>query len=567
MLLEMSIENFILIRQLSLSFNKGLNVFTGETGAGKSMIIGGINAGLGEKIQGDVVGFNADKAVIQLVFQVESRAVLDLLNQVGVDLEDDILIISREIFPSHRSVVRMNGRIVTLAVLKEVSAYLLDIHGQHAHQALLYPKNHLYYLDLMGDQSHQTLLREVEVAYAAVKTAQAAIKEHEDKIVDVDVDYLRFQINEIDSLNLKPEDEEGLEQKYAYYKNMEEIFSTIQQVQGAFTSDDHPYGLKDIITQCSQWIHKISSYDGRLSEIADQIDGLMYQIDDLNGDLRQYADHLDVDEEEMYQVEARMNEINTLKIKHGTTIDVIINKRNHLMETLQEAENYEAISFELHEDIKAKKKDYLESAGALHDSRLILKEVFENKVTAEMKMLNMAHGQFEVSFQENQLSPGAYKLSKLGIDDISFNISTNPGMPLGPLSKIASGGEISRIMLAIKMALAHNDQVTTLVFDEVDTGISGHTARIVGEKMHLMTKNYQVILITHLPQITVMADHHFKIDKMVVNGLTESSVFTVNSDLQLKEIARMLSGNEDSQVAIQNAEEMIMNARLFKVSQ
>lgn len=566
MLLEMGIENFILIKKLNLTFKEGLNVFTGETGAGKSMIIGGINIGLGEKVPDHVVGFGAEKAVIQLVFSVENQDVELILEDYGVTLEEGLLIITREIFVSNRTVVRMNGRMVTLSVLKEVSKLLIDVHGQHAHQALLYPKNHMHYLDLMGDDDHQRLIVQVEEAYKNIKTSQGQLKQLQEENFDIDRDYILFQMQEIDALNLKGDEESSLEQKFDYYKNMELIFRNMQLIQESFSSDENPYSLKETLINCSKWINPLSSYDDDLKSISDTLHSIMYTVDDLNHDIRRFVDQLEVDEEDMFEVESRMNAINGLKLKHGKTVEDILNKRQTLALTLKNADehlsNLEDLKLELH----GYKKKYLELAGQLNHSRLEIKGPFEERVMAEMAMLNMADGVFQVTFEESNLEEGAFRLSKSGVDQVSFLISTNPGMPLSPLSKVASGGEISRMMLAIKMALSHHDDVKTLVFDEVDTGISGTTALIVGEKMHLLTKNYQVILITHLPQIAVMADGHFKIDKAVADNITESSVFKIEDGQRLKEMARMLSGKQSSAIAIENAHEMFRDAEKFKKS-
>lgn len=564
MLLEMGIENFILIKKLNISFTNGLNVFTGETGAGKSMIIGGINIGLGEKISDDVVGIFGDKAVIQLVFSVENPEVSEILVSNGIDLEDQMLIITREIFPSHRSVVRMNGRVVTLSVLKEVSSHLIDIHGQHAHQALLYPKNHLHYLDLMGDNTHDRLIKSVEKSYKRIKDLESQIKDIEEDQSPVDEDYLSFQIQEIDALNLKEDEDEALSQKYGYYKNIEMIFKNMQQIYDAFSGDDNPYSIKDTSTKCSQLMQPVAAFDPVLTDLSDNLQSLVYQIDDIGLEIRRYIEGLEVDEAEMHEVESRMNAVNDLKLKHGKTITDILNKRDKLQKQLSDKLGKQDQLNHFRKLLMDEKKIYLDQAQKLHESRHQLVADFENHVMDEMSLLNMIDGQFKVDFQDNNLEAGAYRLSKNGFDQVSFLISTNPGMALSPLSKVASGGEISRMMLAIKMALAHHDEVRTLVFDEVDTGISGATALVVGEKMHQLTINYQVLLITHLAQIAIMADQHFMIDKVIEGQRTETKVRTLNSSERQKEIARMLSGDETSKISIENAQEMMENAQKFK---
>jgi DNA repair protein RecN (Recombination protein N) len=308
----------------------------------------------------------------------------------------------------------------------------------------------------------------------------------------------------------------------------------------------------------------VTEFDPVLNNIFENFQSVVYQIDDIGVEIRRYIEGLDVDEAEMYEVENRMNAVNALKIKHGKTIRDILYKRDDLEKQLIQKQNKLEQFNQLEQSLINEKKAYLERSQQLHESRKALVPDFETHVMKEMALLNMKEGLFKVQFEDNNLEVGAYRLSKNGFDQVSFLISTNPGMPLSPLSKVASGGEISRMMLSIKMALAHHDEVHTLVFDEVDTGISGATALVVGEKMHQLTKDYQVLLITHLPQIAIMADRHYLIDKIIESQKTETMVRTLNPSERLKEIARMLSGDENSQISIKNAEEMMENAQKLK---
>ncbi|MBI9012017.1 MAG: DNA repair protein RecN [Clostridiales bacterium] len=566
MLLEMRIENFILIESLNLEFSKGLNVFTGETGAGKSMIIGAINAGLGGKVSADQIRSGANKALIQLVFSVEAEEIIKVLHEIGIDLEDDLVIITREIHPSNRSVVRLNDRVITLSTLKQLSDVLIDIHGQHEHQTLLYPKNHLKYLDLMGSTDHMKLMDLVESSYLHIKKLQHEIQELINSgNADVDVNYLKFQIDEIDALQLTTEDENSLEEKFEYYKNLETIFQnthTVLQVLGG--EDDTTNGIKEMIQSSIKFISDIASFDPKLENYLQQLNDVLYQIDDLQSEFRHYIDGLDVDESEMYEVEQRMNAINELKLKHGRTVADIILKRNILSEQLNQAIHRDEFLNEMNKKIQDAKKIYILQSKELQKSRLKLKTIFETSVLEELSLLNMKTCQFEVAFKETTLGDGEYRLSPNGFDSIEFIISTNPGMDLKPLVKIASGGEISRIMLAIKIALSHHDVINTLVFDEVDTGISGGTAIIVGEKIHKITNDYQVICITHLPQIAIMGDYHFLISKSVDDGLGITHVHHLDDKQKLMEIARMLSGDDQSLTAKQNAKEMLEKAHQYK---
>ncbi len=554
MLIEIRIENFILIESLNLSLDKGLNVFTGETGAGKSMIIGAINAGLGGKVSADLIRSGATKAVVQLVFAIDNPSIFSSIEDMGLDLEDDLLIITREILPSNRSVIRLNDRVITISTLKSLSDLLIDIHGQHEHQSLLYPRNHLKYLDLMGGESHQTLISEVQELYTEIKRVQLEIE----KISDTesgDINYLRYQLQEINTLNLTSEDENDLEEKYEYYKHLELIFQNTQSIT-EILSGDQDTNVKEMLQTVSKLLNSIASYDPKLENYSTQINDVMYQIDDLQSEFRHYLDGLDVDEQEMFETEERMNAVNELKLKYGKTVHDILVKRSEINDQLDKALRRDEILDDLNKAIVSARKDYIEKAKQLQSSRRVLKEQFIPQVVKELSVLNMESCQFEIAFVEKKLPDGEYRLSPNGFDDIEFMISTNLGMPVKPLSKIASGGEISRIMLAIKIALAHHDVISTLVFDEVDTGISGNTALIVGEKIYEITTNYQVICITHLPQIAVMGERHFLIQK----DLGRTEVIELNEDDRLSEIARMLSGMSTSHTSRQNAREMLVKA-------
>jgi len=560
MLLEMRIENFILIEALNLSFDRGLNVFTGETGAGKSMIIGAINAGLGGKVSPDLIRKGANKSIIQLVFADLSDEVIQLLDELGFS-DIDMVIITREILPSNRSVVRLNDRVITLPTLKKLSDVLIDLHGQHEHQTLLYPKNHMKYLDLMGDKSHINLIDQVKEAYNNIKSVQRKIEELS---IDenVDVNYLKFQLQEIDALNLTEDDENNLENKYKYYKNLENIFTNTSGVL-QIVSGEEAFGVKEMLEKASTLLGEVSSFDDTLMKYQESFSDIIYRLEDIQSDVRRYVDNLDVDEQEMFEVEERMNAINELKVKYGRSIEDILIKRDELDKKLLVATQRENMLEALNHEIIELKREYVSVAKELQKSRHDLKKNFESLVIEELAVLNMNNCKFNAEFVERKLQDGEYKLSPNGFDEVEFMISTNPGMPIKPLAKIASGGEISRIMLAIKIALSQHDIINSLVFDEVDTGISGKTAIVVGEKIHKLTSDYQVLCITHLPQIAVMADKHFYINKAVSNGMGITDVETLDSVKQLTEIARMLSGT-GSDTAKQNAKEMLEQAQLYK---
>lgn len=559
MLLEIRIENFILIEKLNISFSDNLNIFTGETGAGKSMIFGALNFGLGEKANGECVRTGLNKAVVQLVFSINDPIVLKVLNNYDIELEDGLLILTREIHVSGRTIIRINDRISTLKVLREVTAHLIDIHGQHAHQSLLYSKNHIELLDLMGDESHQNLKKSVKETFSNIKNLHNEIKKLSLKDQgNIDINYLKFQITEIDSLEITKEDEESLEEKFNFYKNIEiiqkSVFNTLQILIG----DHEIKGLKEMSDLAIKTIEPIVSYDEKLKPIMENFNSIFYHLEDISTELRQYLERMDIDEQEMFVIEQRMNSINELKLKHGKSIFLILQKRDMLREQLKSVLSKDEVLKSLEFNLKIENEHFMKLAEDLSRKRRDLAKIFSKEVLEQLKMLNMANCDFDVEFARN----GNKKVT--GIDDLEFIISTNPGISLKPLAKIASGGEISRVMLAIKIALASVDQMETLVFDEVDTGISGSTALIVGEKLHEISKYYQIICITHLPQIAVMSDSHFLISKETDGILANTKVAKLNTEKRFNEVARMLSGDEQSKISIDNAKEMVETASLYK---
>lgn len=560
MLLEMRVENFILIDKLSIEFHKGLNIFTGETGAGKSMIIGALTAGLGGKANSDSIRIGAEKAFIQLVFDIED---VDPFIDLGIEIEDNILIITRELLQNNRSIIRINDRAATISTLGEVSKLLMDIHGQHAHQTLLYPKNHLSYLDLLGDQAHQELLDLVKSDYLEIKSLQNQIKEIESvDLHDLDESYIRFQLSEIESVQLTADDEATLEQKFEYYKNIENIYTNIQNTIQILSGSHDSNGLKDMINLAAKQVSDIETYDQILSSFSERFHTIAFELDDLSTELRHYVENLEVDEQEMHDVEMRMNAVSALKVKYGKSIQDILFKQEQLTQQLTLITERDQKIEQLTELLINNQKQYIQNAKRLSEKRLALKTSFEKAVESELNDLNMQDCQFEIVFK--WLEKNEVRLAPTGLDLIEFMISTNPGMPKGPLSKIASGGEISRIMLAIKLALSNHDFINSLVFDEVDTGISGNTALVVGEKIHTITQNYQVICITHLPQIAAMADRHFILQKKSETSNTTTLVARIEAEDIHKELARMLSGYNDSQLSIDAAKELLTLSKSYK---
>ncbi len=545
MILELNIENFILIDQLKLEFSDGLNIFTGETGAGKSMIIGAINACLGSRVSKDVIRYNKKKAVIQIVFTVDSEYVRNFLEELDVD--SDIIVITREI-TEYKSMIRLNDKIITLSTLKSITPYLIDIHGQHEQSQLLYPKNHIQYLDEKGDISHKEKLKEVRDLYLKIKEIDQRIEEMMTiSPKDYDIDYIEFQINEIDELNLNASDDELLEEKHHYYKNIQLINNNVSSVKEIISET-----IKDHLDTSLHLLREIKDYDKKLLDIYTQLEGTMYEIEDINHNIVRFIDDIEVDEEEMMYIENRMDKINTLKLKHGNTIKEILEKRDDLTDKIKYINEYNDRLNTLKNEKIHYTKEYIQKSKILSESRKKIKINFVSDIQKELQFLNMENTVFDIDIS---IDDDRYKLSKDGIDTVEFLIKPATNLPFHSLAKIASGGELSRIMLAMKIVL--NRDNNTLIFDEIDSGISGRTAIKVGDKIKELSSTNQILCITHLPQISTKADRHFLIEKGMKNNEISTRIYVLNNEDKLKETARLLSGNEEDLNSLMVAKNML----------
>ncbi|RKD27869.1 DNA replication and repair protein RecN [Caminicella sporogenes DSM 14501] len=568
MLLELSIENFLLIDKVKISFTNGFNVISGETGAGKSIIIDAINLTLGGKSNKNFVRTGKKRAIIEAVFDIDNREVKKLLDEYGIDCEDNILILTREIFGTGKSISRVNGRIVQLAFIQKISKLLIDIHGQHEHQSLLYSENHIDLLDLYGNKLIQDTAIKVKEKYNELKLYKSELKKYSsinEKERERRIDLIKFQINEIDSSNLKNNEDEELLKEYELLKNAENIFATISESYDKISSNyNDEYSVSSVLSNVLSKLEKISSFDEKLLNFYSEVQDIFYRLQDISTDMRHYLENISFDSERLNEIEMRLDTINNLKRKYGNTIEEILNYRNELIDELKEIEgSFDKINV-LNEKIKKCEEEYIELADKLTVIRKQVAKDFEEKILKELKDLNLEKAKFEVNIVANLDKEGKLIFSQKGIDKVEFLISTNPGEPLMPLSKVASGGEISRIMLALKIILAKVDNISTLIFDEIDTGISGKTANIVGEKMALIAINYQVISITHLPQIAVMADNHLLIEKVFYDDQTMTKVKTLTEEERIEEISRLIGGNNITDLTLQNAEEMIELANKIK---
>jgi len=560
MLLELSIENFILIDNITITFGKGLNVITGETGAGKSIIIDAVNIVIGEKASKDYIKQGKDKAIIQAVFDISSINLKTILDENGISYEENLLIFSREIHDTGRSLARINGRIVPLSTIKEISKYIIDIHGQHEHQSLLYSENHLNMIDLYGAESIKKILLKVKESYNRIIEIEKELKSlhFDDRERERRIDLLKFQIDEIDSCSLRVGEDEELSKNYKLLKNSKEIYSTVHRVYEMISpSFNNDLTISSIISKLIGEFQNIANLDDKLNLFYNELQDIDYRLQDLGTDLRHYKDEITFDPKLLKEIEIRIDTINNLKRKYGNSIENILNYRDELYRELQEIENSAERVNILKKELNKYKKEYYHYSEILSVERKKFAKKFEKEIIQELNDLNLEKTKFKVNITQNLDIDGNIVISRYGIDKIEFLISTNPGEPLKPLSKVASGGEISRIMLAMKVLLAEIDNIPILIFDEIDTGISGKTANIVGEKLALISDTHQTICVTHLPQIAVMANYHLFIEKTLYKNKTITNIRILNYEERIEEISRLIGGNIITKLTIDNAKELL----------
>lgn len=558
MLQNLYVKNLALIDEVEVDFRDGLNILTGETGAGKSIIIGSINIALGGKVPKDVVRKDADYAYVELIFSIESEETRKKLEEKGIILEDDQLILSRKITGS-RSLAKINSETVPTTRIQELTGLLIDIHGQHEHQSLLYRAKHLEILDAYAKSQIGSLKGNIAKLYHTYVELQ---KKYSAFVVDEEqrkreMDFLAFEINEIESANLKNGEEEDLTVQYKKCLNHKQIADGILEIKDLIGDDNGAAGnagkaLKTIIN--------IVEYDLELNAIQDQLYDLEGLLNDLNRDVAEYISDMDSDDGELEELQERLDIIHNMKLKYGSTVEEILKSLAQKQEKLEQLENYEIIRDKMQSDIKKLEEDLDSYCDELTQIRMQAANKLKVQIKDALEDLNFLNVEFEIGFKQLP-QPTAN-----GKEEIEFLISTNPGEPVKPLGKVASGGELSRIMLAIKTVLADSDEIETLIFDEIDTGISGRTAQMVSEKLSLIANKHQVICISHLPQIVSMADVHFLIEKKVEGTHTSTTIKKLNEPDSIRELARLLGGKEITQKVLDSASEMKTFALQYKTS-
>ena len=558
MLVHLHVRNLALIEDIEVEFGPGLNILTGETGAGKSILLGSMQLILGGRSAKDMIRTGASSALVELLFQVENPRAEASLRELGVETSEGQVLLTRKLMDG-RSINKINGETCTVAQMKVAASCLLDIHGQHEHQSLLYQDKQLEILDIYGKEEIFPAKDQVQKSYKEYRDCKRQLDE-----LDIDEEqrnreraFLEFEINEIESAQLVSGEDEELEKRYRKLNTGRKILETLQGVRD-LTGYESGQGAGESVGNAVREISRVTEYDTQLDSMASalqEIDGL---LNDFNRELASYVDDLNFDDEAFYETEKRLDTINGLKAKYGRTIEDIQEYCLKQKQKLENLDKYEERFHEAEENLKKSREELETVSHKLSVIRQKYSQMLTDKITEGLKDLNFLDVQFQITFRRRK------EYTAGGFDDIEYEISTNPGESLKPLDKIVSGGELSRIMLAIKAILADRDQIETLIFDEIDTGISGRTAQKVSEKMAVIGRCHQVLCITHLPQIAAMADTHFEIEKHQKDNETITEIHPLEGDDSVRELARLLGGAEITQAVFDNAKEMKELAQVHK---
>ena len=543
MLLELHVKNLALIETADVELEDGLNILTGETGAGKSIMIGSVNLALGQKASKEMIRNGAEYAYVELVFSVDPEKE-DALRALDVmPDENGTLIISRKIMPS-RSLSRINDEAVTAARLKQVTSLLIDIHGQHEHQSLLYKSKHLEILDAYVKAATQPVKQTIADRYRIYRSLEEKLRgfdmDAESRIREAD--FLRFEIEEIEASALKEGEEEELTSIYRRYSHSRRIAECLGAACEAVEGEWLSRALKEV--------EQASEYDESLGGVRDQLYDADSILRDAGREMSSYLDSMEMDEETFRKTEERLDLIHNLQAKYGATVEAIRQKLEQKKKRLGELEDYDAHKKRMEQELEECRNGLEKLCTQLTGIRKKASRTLVKKIKQGLVDLNFLDVEFDMEFRRLE------HFSASGWDEAQFIISTNPGQPMRPLKDVASGGELSRIMLAIKTVLADSDDIPTLIFDEIDTGISGRTAQKVSEKLSYIAGSHQVICITHLPQIAAMADAHFEISKSASNGSTLTTIRILDRQASVEELARLLGGAEITDTVRKNAAEM-----------
>lgn len=552
-------KNCALVEELRLTIDKNLNILTGETGSGKSIIIDALGLCLGNKYDKSFLRKGTDKGFVETVFYSENENLKRIMSENDIDMEDGIITIARVIYSDGKSTARVNGRTVKLSLLKEIVSYLIDVHGQHQNQLLFDPSRHLKFIDAFAGETivdAKMEYKELYSEYSKVKSELLRLNDNKDEMeIQREIDLLKFQIDEIEAANLNPEEYEELIQKRDVFRNSEKIFNNLNVSYEAIHNSE--INAIDIVGRVVSELSSIASFDKKIGDIYNEVERIMYELQDLSGEIRDYKDSINFEPYELEQIEIRLNDINNLRRKYGDTIEDIFDFHEKISKRLYDILNRDEEKERLKEKLESIEKELYKKSEVLTEIRKEQAEKMAALLIEELDSMDMKNVRFCTEFSDRDFTAE-------GRDFVEFMISFNVGEDLRPISKVASGGEISRFMLAFKTILADTDEIETLVFDEIDTGISGIAAQNVGEKLSDIATKKQIICITHLPQIAANADTHYCIEKKTDGERTFTVVEKLDADGRKREISRLISGKQITEKTIEHAKEILSLAEEYK---
>ena len=551
MLIQLNIKNFALIEEIKVEFDDGFNILSGETGAGKSILIDAIDYVLGGKFSKSLIRTGEEKTFVEAIFSIDNELVKKELDELDIEYED-IIIISREYTISGKSIIKVNGRSLIISQLKKIREKILDIHGQHQNQTLLDRGSHILYLDnFIGDKIKEPLKKfnELREKLSEIKAKILKINGNEDR--EKLIDYTKFQIDDIKKGNLRVGEEEELKEEFNYLSNAEKINNSLKISCELLNYRDDG---NSVLESLSRVISELSSVEKNSQVIGEKkavIEEAYYNIEEVSRELRDIAEDTVYDENKLEKINERIYEINGYKKKYGNTIEEVLEYYNKVKENYNELVNASEILKELEEEKKHVLNEMKTVGDTIHKIREKFSEILKESLLKELAYVGLEKSTMEIQVKlcENY--------NERGFDEVCFLISTNTGEPVKPLEKVLSGGELSRIMLAFKCVFADKDGISTLIFDEIDTGVSGAVAQRIGEKMYQVSLNHQVLCITHLPQIAILSDHHYFVSKSIKDNKTFTNIKILNKDEKIHQVATMLGGNEVTKATYENVKEML----------
>ena len=557
MLIQLNIKQFGIIESATIELKNGLTVLSGETGAGKSMILAAISQLSGQRTSTSYIRYGEEKASVEGVFDFpKNKEVINIFKDLDLDLEDEVIIIRRDIYSSGKSVCRINGTIVNLSTLKKVAVYLLDMHEQHDNQILLVEKNHLNLIDSFNKEEIKKVRTEYKEKYKEYKVVTEKIENLKQQESDIlqKVDFLKFQYQELTQMKLKKDEDISLEKDIDYLENFEKVNTLAYSITDGI---DGEYGILSKLAEIKSNLGELSRYNSNFEEKYEEITNLYYILDDLKYEVSSYTDDIEYDEEKLDRLIFRMDKIKNLEKKYSCSLNDLIIFREEIKEELEELENYE----ENYDKYIVEQKNILAELKSLGDKLTTIRkktaQKLESLIQEELKFLYMDKSTIKVDFKDKEYASD-------GKDDVRILISANLGEPLKSLSKVASGGELSRVMLALKIIFSRSIEATSIIFDEIDTGVSGRVSQRMAEKMYQLGVGSQVLCISHLPQTTALADTNLLINKEVIDKRTLTSIKELDRQQKIEEVARMISGDKMTRLSEEHAIEMLKLAEKTK---